>query len=172
MFNGSPGRDVTGASFRDKGMNVRVPFQVPSKGVKDADKAGCKIFGFIDFGKHAQDDIADRRKKKTEASAVLEEEDAQFFRNGEDAVPVDTGDELTGHMEGAKLIILVAAGRTETAAATKRNKLEVTAMGTAVHGSPIRRATTMNHLVDIFGDSGTWMKLVNYVFIIISKNGL
>ncbi len=87
-------------------------------------------------------------------------------------MPVDTGDELTGHMEGAKLIILVAAGRTETAAATKRNKLEVTAMGTAVHGSPIRRATTMNHLVDIFGDSRTWMKLVNYVFIIISKNGL
>lgn len=87
-------------------------------------------------------------------------------------MPVDTGDEFTGHMEGAKLIILVAAGRTETAVATERNKLEVTAMGTAVHGSPIRRVATVNHLVDIFDDSRTGMKLVNYVFIIISKNGL
>lgn len=76
MFNSSPGRDVTCASFRDKGMNVRVPFQVPSKGMKDTDKSGCKIFGFIDFGKHAQNDIADRRKKKTEESAVLEKKDA------------------------------------------------------------------------------------------------
>lgn len=87
-------------------------------------------------------------------------------------MPVDTGDEFTGHMEGAKLIILVAAGRTETAAATERNKLEVTAMGTAVRGSPIRRVATVNHPVDIFDDSRTGMKLVNYVFIIISKNGL
>ena len=96
-------------------------------------------------------------------------------------MPVDTGDEFTGHMEGAKLIILVAAGRTETAAATERNKLEVTAMGTAVRGSPIRTSeksaairwvATVNHLVDIFDDSRTGMKLVNYVFIIISKNGL
>ena len=85
-------------------------------------------------------------------------------------MPVDTGDEFTGHMEGAKLIILVAAGRTETA--TERNKLEVTAMGTAVRGSPIRRVATVNHLVDIFDDSRTGMKPVNYVFIIISKNGL
>ena len=76
MFNSSPGRDVAGAPFRDKSMNVRVPFQVPTKGMKDADKSGCKIFGFIDFGKHAQNDIADRRKKKTEASAILEEKDA------------------------------------------------------------------------------------------------
>ena len=55
---------------------MRVPFQVPPKGMKNADKSGCKIFGFIDFGKHAQNDIADRRKKKTEESAVLEEKDA------------------------------------------------------------------------------------------------
>ena len=87
-------------------------------------------------------------------------------------MPVDTRDEFTGHMERTKLIILVAAGRTETAAATERNKLEVTAMGTAVHSSPIRRVATVNHLVDIFDDGRTGMKLVNYVFIIISKNGL
>lgn len=43
--------------------------------MKDTDKFGCKIFGFIDFGKHAQNDIADRRKKKIEESAVLEEKD-------------------------------------------------------------------------------------------------
>lgn len=52
---------------------------------------------------------------------------------------MDTGDEFTGHMEGAKLIILVVAGRTEMAAATERNKLEVTAMGTAVRGSPHKK---------------------------------
>lgn len=43
--------------------------------MKNTDKFGCKIFGFIDFDKHAQNDIADRRKKKIEESAVLEEKD-------------------------------------------------------------------------------------------------
>ncbi len=48
----------------------------------------------------------------------------------------------------------------------------LTTVRTAIHGTTVRRVTTMNHLVDIFNDSRTRMGFVNDVFIIISKNGL
>ena len=45
-------------------------------------------------------------------------------------------------------------------------------MRTAIHGTTVRRITTMNHLVNIFNDSRTRMEFVNDVFIIIGKDGL
>jgi len=46
---------------------------------------------------------------------IVEKEDAQFFRNRENTVSVDTGDEFAGHTKSPFLIIHVATGRTETA---------------------------------------------------------
>ena len=43
---------------------------------------------------------------------------------------------------------------------------------TTVHGTTVRRVTTMNHLVDIFDDGRTRMKFVNDMLIIVGKNGL
>lgn len=37
MFNMAPRREVTGTAFRDKGMDMRIPFKVTTKGVKNAD---------------------------------------------------------------------------------------------------------------------------------------
>ena len=85
---------------------------------------------------------------------------------------VNAGNQLTGHMERTELIILVTTSRTKAAVTTKRNKFEVATVGTAVHGTAVRRVTTMNHLVDIFDDSRTRMEFVNHMFIIISKDGL
>ena len=94
------------------------------------------------------------------------------MRDGKNTMPVSAGDEFTGHMKRTKLIVFVAAGRTETALAAERNEFELTAMSTAVHGAAMRRVTTMNHLVDIFDDSRTRTEFINDMFIIIGKNGL
>ena len=85
---------------------------------------------------------------------------------------MNTGNKLAGHMERTKLVVFVSAGRTKTAFTAKGNKFEIPTVRTAIHGTTVRRVTTMNHLVDIFNDSRTRMEFVNDVFIIIGKDGL
>ena len=85
---------------------------------------------------------------------------------------VNTGNKLAGHMERTKLVVFVSAGRAKTAFTAKGNKFKISTVGTAIHGTTVRRVTAMNHLVDIFNDSRTRMEFVNDVFIIISKDGL
>ena len=75
-------------------------------------------------------------------------------------------------MERAKVVVFVPARRAKTAFTAKGNKFKITTVRTAIHGTTVRRVTTMNHLVDIFNDSRTRMEFVNDVFILISKNGL
>ena len=67
---------------------------------------------------------------------------------------MNTRNKLTGHMKRTKLVVFVFTVRT------------------AIHGTTMRRVTTMNHLVDIFNDSRTWMEFVNDMFIIIGKDRL
>ncbi|CUN01527.1 Uncharacterised protein [Roseburia inulinivorans] len=67
---------------------------------------------------------------------------------------MNTRNKLTGHMKRTKLVVFVSTVRT------------------AVHGTTVRRITTMNHLVDIFDNRRTRMKFVNDRFIIISKDRL
>lgn len=63
MGIGSPGSKVASTAFRNQCMDVRIPFQIPSKGMEDADKARSKVFGLVKFEKHAQDDIPDRMEQ-------------------------------------------------------------------------------------------------------------
>ena len=67
---------------------------------------------------------------------------------------MNTRNKLTGHMKRTKLVVFVSTVRT------------------AIHGTNVRRITTMNHLVDIFDNRRTRMKFVNDRFIIISKDRL
>mgnify|MGYP000955394081 FL=1 len=67
---------------------------------------------------------------------------------------MNTRNKLTGHMKRTKLVVFVSTVRT------------------AIHGTTMRRITTMNHLVDIFDNRRTRMKFVNDRFIIISKDRL
>ena len=85
---------------------------------------------------------------------------------------VNTGNELAGHLERAKLVVFVSTGRAKAAFTAKGNKFKISTVRTAIHGTTVRRVTTMNHLVDVFNDSRTRMEFVNDVFIIIGKDGL
>lgn len=63
MGIGPPGGKVASAPFGNQGMDVRIPFQIPSKGMEDADKARSKVSGPVKFEEHAQDDIPDRMEQ-------------------------------------------------------------------------------------------------------------
>ena len=60
VFYWFPGKIIAGSAFRDKSMDMRVPFEVAAEGVEHTDKTGSKVFAFIHFRKHTQDDISDR----------------------------------------------------------------------------------------------------------------
>ncbi len=81
MGIGSPGGKIASASFRNQGMDVRIPFQIPPEGMRDADKARIKVFGLVKLEEHTQDNIPDRMKQAVKKGMVLKKKDAEFFRN-------------------------------------------------------------------------------------------
>ena len=85
---------------------------------------------------------------------------------------MNTRNKLTGHMKRTKLVVFVSTGRAKTTFTAKGNKFKISTVRTAIHGTNVRRITTMNHLVDIFDNRRTRMKFVNDRFIIISKDRL
>ena len=111
-------------------------------------------------------------KETVKEIAILQEKITEGRINGKNAMTVSDINELKGHRGSAIHGIFITAGRAETAVTTERNKLEISAVDTAIHGTTVRRVATMDHPVDIFNDSRTWMELVNDMFIIISKDGL
>ena len=59
----APGSEVTSPALGNQGMDVRIPFQIPTKGMEYADKARGKVFGLVKFEEHAQDNIPDRMEQ-------------------------------------------------------------------------------------------------------------
>lgn len=51
MSHSTPYGKIAGTTFGKKTVNVRIPFQVPTESVKNTDKAGSKVFRFVDFEK-------------------------------------------------------------------------------------------------------------------------
>ena len=66
----------------------------------------------------------------------------------------------------------ISASRTETAVATKRDKLKMPAVITTIHCAAEGRITAIDHLFDVFDDSGARMKRIIHFFIIIAENFL
>ena len=76
MLYRTPGSNIAGSAFGDEGMNVRIPFEVASKGVKNTDETGGKVFFFVHIVEHTKDNIPDRRKEKIEKGTLIKEKDA------------------------------------------------------------------------------------------------
>lgn len=172
VFYRAPRRDVASTTFRDESMDMRIPFQVTSKGVKNTDKTRGKIFGFIHFGKHTEDNIANGVKETVKEGSILEEIDTKFFRNGENTMTMNTSDKLARHMKRAFLVVTIATRRAKTTLATESDKFQISTVRAAIHGTAIGRVTTMKHLVDVFDNRSARMKFVNHIFIIIIKDRL
>jgi hypothetical protein len=97
MLDCTPNSLVAGAAFGKKDMNMRVPFEVPAEGVKDANEAWGKMLGFIHLKKHARNNIAYSVKQAIQQLPVFTEIRAEFLGDGENTVAVFTVNQLKGH---------------------------------------------------------------------------
>ena len=59
----SPEAVITVAAFGDQAMDMRVPFEIASEGMEDANKAGSEVFRLIYVVEHAENDISDGMKE-------------------------------------------------------------------------------------------------------------
>jgi hypothetical protein len=149
---------------------MRIPFKVTTKGMENTDKAGSKIFRFIQLVKHAEDTVADRMKEAVKKGTVIQEKDTKLFGNSENTMTMEAGNELAGHGKGTLEIILVPAGRAETALTAEGDKFKVTTMRAAPEDTAMGRVSAMNHLIYILNNGRPGMKFVNDMFIIIGEN--
>ena len=111
-------------------------------------------------------------KKAIQKRTVFKEKVAEIFVNGKNTMTVCNIYQLKGHGGSAFHRILIAASRTETAVATKRNKLQMFTMRAKVHGTTKRRIPAVDHLIDIFHLRFSGMESIFNFFIIIGKNFL
>ena len=59
----TPNSMITSTTFRDKSMNVRIPFQVTPESMKNQNKSRGEKFSFVLFVKHTKNNISDRMKE-------------------------------------------------------------------------------------------------------------
>ena len=131
----TPGAVITVTAFGEEAVDMGIPFEIPAKSVEDHDISGSEIFGLIELEKHTGDDTGNRMEETVQERAVLEEKGTEIFINGKDAMAMADIDELKKHRGGTFHGVFISAGRTETAATTERDKFQLAAVGTAVHGT-------------------------------------
>ena len=72
MLDDMPKAIIREAAFRNEAVDMRIPFQRPPKCVKDADKAGNKVFRSVEVMEHKQDNTADSLEKAVKKRAVIQ----------------------------------------------------------------------------------------------------
>ena len=160
IFHIAPELVITVSPFRDETMDMRVPFKISAEGMKNHDETRSKVLGHVHLEEHAGNDTGDSMEQTVEEFTVFKEEMTEIFVDGENTMPVGNIDQLEGHVGGAFHGILIPAGRAETAVTAEGNEFKLSTFGTAIHGTAIRRVTTMNHLLDIFNHSVARMKSI------------
>jgi len=73
MLDISPMTIVRESAFRDKTVDMRIPFKIPSEGMKDTDKTRDEISAFVHFEKHARENTVYRGEQTIEQASVCEE---------------------------------------------------------------------------------------------------
>ena len=111
-------------------------------------------------------------EEAVEEGTVFEKERPEILIDSEDTMPVGDIDKLKGHTGSAFHGILVTAGGTEAAVTSEGNEFKFPTFGAAVHGTAIRRITTINHLLDVFNNCVARMKSIYHFFIMIGKDFL
>lgn len=149
-----------------------VPFQIPAEGMKDHNKAGSEVHGFVLFIEHAGNDAADGMKQTVKQGAVIQEKLSKVFVNGKYTVAVGNVNQLEGHGSSALHGVEVSAGGAETAVAAERDKFQFSAVRTAIHGSTEGGIAAVDHFFDIFHLAVTGMEGKFDFFIMIFKNFL
>ena len=74
VFDMTPETVITVAAFGKKAVNMRIPFEIPAKCMKDQDIAGRKIFGMVQVEKHPRYYTGDGMEEAVQKRPVLKEE--------------------------------------------------------------------------------------------------
>ena len=81
----------------------------------------------------------------------------ELLINREDAMAVDDIYELKGHRSSALHGVEITTGRAEAAVTAERDKFQLAAVGTAVHGTAENGITTVDHFIYVVNNRLTWM---------------
>ena len=109
-------------------------------------------------------------KKAVEEGTVMEKKIPELLINCKNAVAVTDIYQFKGHTGSAFHGIFIAAGGAETAFAAERDKLKLSAVGTAKHGTTKGRVAAVYHLIDIFHLSLSGMKGIFNFLIMVNKD--
>ena len=96
-------------------------------------------------------------KKAVKERTVIQEKIPELPINGKNTMPVGNIDQLKGHGGSAFHGIFIAAGGAEAAVAAERDKFQLAAVGTAVHGTAESGITTVDHFIYVVNNRLTWM---------------
>ena len=146
----APETIIAVAAFRNQAVDMRVPFQISAKGVKDHDETGSKVHGLILFKKHTGDNAVYGMEETVKERTVIEEKLPELFINGKNTMTVGDIEQLKGHGSSTLHCVEISAGRAEAAMAAKRNKFELSTEGTAIHSPTKGRVTTVDHFIHVF----------------------
>ena len=91
----------------------------------------------------------------------------EFIIDGKDTMTMSNMNQFEGHTGSAIHSIFYAASGAETAMTAKRDKFQLSTVGTAVHGAAKSGIATVNHFIDIFHLSLSEMKSMFNFFIIV-----
>ena len=170
VSDNSPETVIGESAFRKKTMDMWIPFEGSAKRMQDTDETGDKVFAFIHFMEHSENDAAYSLKKTVKQGTVIQKERAELLVDGKNKVPVGTVNEFKGHFCRAVNAVFVTAGRAKLRMTAERDKFEFAAAGTAIHSATIRRVSTINHLLNVFHNNGAGMEDIFNFFIMFSKN--
>lgn len=172
VFNRAPETVIRVSALSKETVDMGIPLKGAAKGVKNTDKTGNEVFGFIQGEKEFFNNIRNRFKKTVQQVAVFQEEMSQRCINGKDQMPVSTVNQFKGHSSRPVIRIFRPASRAKFGMAAKRDKFKVSAMGTAIHGTTIRGITAVDDLFNVFHDNRSWFYIVFNYFIIIPEHFL
>lgn len=167
-----PETAVAQPAFRQQAVDMRVPFQIPSKSMEDKDKPGRVVHGFVHFVEHTQDDAAYGMEKAVKECAVIQEKIPQVLIYGKNTMPVPDVYKFKGHICSAFHSVFVATCGAETAFAAEWDKFKLSAFWAAVHGAAKRRVTAGYHFINIFHFGFAGMESIFNFFIMVCKDFL
>ena len=118
---------------------------------------------------HTEHNGADGIEQTIQTGTVIQEKLTEFFRDRKNAMAVVAVDQFACHGSCPFPGVKVAAGRTETGMAAKRDKVKMTALRTTIHGTAEGGVTAVDHLINVFDLRRTGMKSIEYFFIMIAE---
>lgn len=172
IFDLTPETVITKTAFREEAVDMRIPFEVSAEGMQNHNEPGSEVSGFIQLIKHTGNNTVNCMKKTVEQRTVKNKKLPEIFVNGKNTMAVPYIDQFKRHTGRAFHRVFVTTGRAKAAVAAKRNEFKLSAMGAGIHGTTKRGIATVNHFINIFHLSISWMKSIFNFFIIVSENFL